>query len=310
MEQSAKHYFRKRNSPTENLTFIAFMAGLDAIVALIAGLLPLSALFVMLLVPLTSACATVFCKNRYIPVYLFSAMGICLALSAWNITNTVFYVFPALLTGTCYGLLYKAKAPEAINIFLSSLLSLGLFYLSLLFLRAVTGVDMIVFLLTAIGKKDDPLAPNIFPAFAASYSLAQIAFSHLFLQSQLRHIEQEEHNGQFVELVAHIASFLFCAIASILAFFVANLAYLFLVLGIYWVLFSLYFFIKRSRKIGYVILGIFFFGGWLGFAATYGLAPKGSGLALIAIPLGLIGPVAFLNYLLLRKKQKEPRIEI
>ena len=310
MENPSPRYFRKRITPTENLTFIAFMAGFDAIVALVAGLLPLSAIIVMLIVPLTSAAVCLFCKNRFVLVYLFAAMGITLAVSAWNITNTVFYLYPALLTGTCYGLLWKAKFPHSLNIFISSLLSLGLFYLSLLFLRGVTGVDMVTFLLTAIHKQDDPLAQEIFPSFAYAYSLAQVAFSHLFMESQLSRIEPTEHHEEKMEPFAAPASFLGCGLAVTLAFFHAKTAYLFLSFGIYWFLFAFYFALIKKNKPTYVFMALTFFGGWLGFAALYGVVPKGNGLALIGLPIGCLVIVCFLNYLLLRKKVNDPTIEI
>ena len=310
MESARRHYFRKRNSPTENLTFIALMASFDAIVSLIAALLPLSAVFVMIFVPLTSAAVAIFCKNRFLPVYLFSALGICLALSAWNITNTVFYVFPALLTGSLYGLLWKAKVPYSLNLFATSLLSLGLFYVSLLFLRAVTGVDMVAFLLQVIQKQNDPLAPEIFPTFAFAYSLAQMALTHLFMETQLSRLDSPSFREDFMAPVATLSCTVFCGISAILAFFHTKTAYLFLAFGIYWTLFSFYSILIGRRKIAYVVLGLLFFASWLGFAAAYPIVPKGNGLALLSLPLLPVGIVGFLNYVLLRKSGNAPKMDI
>ena len=310
MESASKHYFRKRLSPTENLTFIAMMAGFDAIIALIAGLLPLSAIFVMILVPLTSAAVAIFCKGRYVPIFLISALGICLGLSAWNITNTVFYIVPALLTGTCYGLLWKFGVPYPINIFVSTLLSLGLFYLSLLFLKGVTGVDMVEFLLTIIRKQEDPLAKEIFPTFAFGYSLAQMAFTHLFLESQLSRLDSKVIEKDYMALVAGLSALIFNGISAILAFFDTKSAYLLLAMGIYWALYSGYYIFKARKKWAFIGLGISFFLLWLVFAATYRSVPRGNGLALIAFPLLSSGFICFLNYVLLRKSQKKPTIEI
>lgn len=303
-----KRYFRLRESPVENLTFIAMMVAFDAIVSLIAGLLPLSAVFVMLIVPFTSASVALFCKGKYLPVYLFAGFGICLAVSAWNFTNTIFYVLPAMITGVVYGALWKAKVPVSLNLFASTLVSLGLFYASLYFLRAVTQVDMVEFLLTAIGKKEDPLAPNVFPLFGFAYSLAQMVLSHVFLQTQLERISILSNEEERLISFHPIIAFGFALISAILAFFNAKIAYLCFGASLYWALFCVYGILAYHRAWTYVLLGIFFFSGWLVFASVYQQAPHGSGLALISIPVGFFSISCFLNYVLLRNRQKQPKI--
>ena len=303
-----KRYFRLRESPVENLTFIAMMVAFDAIVSLIAGLLPLSAIFVMLLVPLTSAAVALFCKAKFVPVYLFAGFGICLAVSAWNIANTVFYVLPAMVTGLVYGLLWKAKVPASANLFISTLVSLALFYASLYFLRAVTGVDMVTFLLNAIRKGDDPLAPNIFPLFGFAYSLAQMVITHAFIQPQFDRlsypIPSEDKMLPFHPLIAAV----FSIISAIFAFFNAKIGYLALGFSVYWLLFSIYGILRFHRSWTFVLMGVFFFGGWLLFAAIYQNAPAGNGLTLVSVPVGFLAISIFLNYVLLRNGAKQPKI--
>lgn len=304
-----KNYFRQRNTPVENLTFIAMMVAFDAILSLFSALVPFAAIFVMLLVPLTSAFVASYCRFKFIPVYIISALGICLAVSAWNITNTVFYIFPSVLTGVLYGEAEKRQVPYSINIFISSLLSLGLFYLSLLFLKAVTGVDMVVFLLTLIRKQDSATAPEIFPLFAFAYSLAQMAIVHIFLQSEFAHLGNVEINEKNISKWYWLPSFAFLGGAIGCAFISAKAAYLLLGLGIYWALYCLYDIALKKKPLPWIILGILVVVGWLGFAALYSRLPAGNGLSLLALPLLSIPITHFLNQVLLRKKENTPKIK-
>ena len=301
-------YFRKRQTPTENLTFIAMMVGFDAIFSLVSALLPFGAVFIMFLVPLTSALVASYCQKRFLIIYIFSALGIALAVSAWNIANTIFYLFPALLTGSLYGVLKRKRAPYSLNIFATAALSLGLFYFSLWFLKVVTGADMVDFLLGVVGKKDDPLAPNIFPLFGFAYSLSQMAVVHIFLQFEFTHLEDTSipENGLFIWYPLPATVFLGSAIGC--AFISAKAAYLLFGMGIYWSLYCLYSMMKVHRFWSWIILGVVIFLGYLGFAATYQLVPAGNGLSLLSLPFLGIPITSFLNYVLLRKNENQPKM--
>ena len=58
--------FRERVTPVENIAFMAIMAAFVAIISLVSALLPLSSVFVMVLVPLAAASVSLFCKARFL----------------------------------------------------------------------------------------------------------------------------------------------------------------------------------------------------------------------------------------------------
>ena len=298
LQEPKMKLFRSRVTPLENLTFLAMLVAFDAILSLVGALLPLASIFIMLLAPLTSASVSLFCKKRYIPLYLFAALGISVAVTAWDFMNTLFYLFPSLLTGSLYGLLWKAKAPSSINIFLTALLSFGLFYLSMYIIKLLlSGVDMADVLLSFIGKKDDPYARTVFPLFIFGYSLTQTALSHVFLLYQLRRLGKEEsQEGAFIYWHPVIAV-TFSAVAIIIGLFHAKIGYFMLGVAIYWAVFALINALLKPKPFVIAGLVISLFIGALVFAGAYRHMPDQSGLLLLGIPVALLSLTQFLSYI-------------
>jgi len=302
-------FFRARISPVENLTFIAMMVGFDAILSLISALLPLSSIFIMLIAPLLSAAVSLFCKKRYLAIYVIAGIGICIAITAWNFLNTLFYMIPALITGLVYGLLWKAKLPASANVFLSSLLSLAFFYLSILLIRGLLSADMVQVLLTFVGRGDDPGAKTIFPLFALGYSYAQTGIMHAFVSYQIARLGHEENEQPKMRLWYPIFSIVFLIPALILAFLQPSIAYLFLGLGIYWFICScfLLFDLKKPLPAIGVVLSLvstLFF-----FAGLHQSMPPYSSLLLLSAPLLLASIILLITAFVYRNKGQENAAE-
>lgn len=307
----AMHLFRKRISPVENLTFIAMMVAFDAILSLVSALVPFSAIFLMLLAPLTSAAVALFCRKRYIPLFLLAALGIGIAVTAWDFLNTIFYLFPALLTGTLYGLLWQWRVPSSLNIFVTSLLSLALFYASISLIKAMLGgVDMIEVLLTLIRRQGDPVARTIVPLFLYGYSLTQTALSHAFLVTELRHLDQEEPEEATWPKWYPLFATLLLVSSLVTAFFHAKTAYFLFGLGAYWAVASAFALAPKIHPVAIALLVFTVFGSVFLFAGVYRYMPSESGLLLLNAPLLLLTLASFLNPILIaHQKPKAPRYE-
>lgn len=298
-------FFRPRETPVENLTFLAMMVAFDAIISIIAALLPLSALFVMLLAPFTSAVVSLFCKKRYIPLYLFAAIGICIGVTAWDFLNTLFYMIPSLVAGMVYGLLWRAKVPATLNIFGVALVSLIFFYLSLILIKALLDRDMVQVLLTFIGRGGDEVAAIVFPMFVFGYSVAQTALMHAFMVFELRRLGFEENDESIMKRWYPWLAFAFLVASFILAFFFAKTAYFLFGLGIYWAVCSFVSLFPKVHPILIVTMVLIAFGAVLLFAGLHSRMPPNTSLLLFALPLALLSLVAFFNPLLLRLSQKD-----
>ena len=295
--------FRLRTSPLENLTFVAMMVAFDAILSLVSALVPFSSLFLMLLAPLTSAAVSLFCKKRYIPLYLISALGIGIAITAWDFMNTLFYLFPSLLAGSLYGFLWRLKAPSSINIFTTSLLSFCLFYVSMTLIRLfLDGVNMIDVLLALINRKGDPYAPTVFPLFIYGYALTQTALSHAFLFSQLKRLGQVEALEGRLPYTYPALALLFAVSSLLTAFLNPKVAYFLLGITIYWSTCSIKLFLPRPKPLAIAAAVLSIFIGILLFAGIYKSMPEQSGLILVNAPMTLVALSGYLNLVQLPKR--------
>ena len=307
-------FFSVRETPAQNITFIALMAGFDAILCLVGAFVPLSSIFLMLLVPLVSSAVALFCQGRYVPIYVLGAIGVSLAFSAWNIMNTVFYLIPGLLVGVTYGLLWKLKLPTSINVFAVSLLSFVLFYASISLMYVLfDGVDMINVLLTLIGRGNEPFSRQIFPLFAFTYSLAQIIITHIFVVYELQRMGIEEVEGGRLVPYYPLVAIAFLGLGLGLGFVYLPVAYFLLGLGIYWACVCILDFHPRIHPASIVMLVLTLGASFLAFAALYAKMPGGTGILLMSIPFMGAALSSACNRLLLRMRDKKgpkpPRYE-
>ena len=293
--------FRERETPVENIAFIAMMAAIVALISLISALLPLSSVFVMVLVPLVSASCALFCKARYIPIFLLGAFGLAMALSAWNFINTIFYVLPSLITGVVYGVLWKLKVPGSISIFATGVVGFGLFLFSLQLVEWMTGVNMVRFLLTFLAKQDSPAAYEIFPLFALAYSLAQIALAHIFLTYELKRLGKSENSEEKMKRFYPLISLVFGILSGICALFSLKTGYFFFGCTIYFACFSALLFFPKTHWIAWVVLGVGVFASLLLFAGMFKQMGAQKGFLLLLVPLGVVDLSGFLNFVIVEK---------
>ena len=286
------------DQPTKNLAFIAMIVAFDAILSLLSALLPLGAIFVMLIAPLGAAAVSLFCKKRYIGIYLVAAIGICIAVTAWDIMTVLFYMIPALITGSCYGLLWKLKAPVTVNIFALTILASVFFYLSILLIRGLLGVDMVEFLLALIKRSNDGLSQAIFPLFVLGYSFAQVGLMHAFASYQLQRLSIEIVVSPRFDSWAPAITVALAIASFVCGFFYAKAAYFLFGCALYWMLCSLVLFAPKIKPITIAALVFGLFGSVIIFAAAYKLMPGNSGLLLLLVPCVWVAGSASLNHVL------------
>lgn len=302
--QRGMRFFRQRITPAENIAFIAMIVAFDAILSLVSVLLPFAAIFIMLVAPLGGAAVSLFCKKRYIAVYLIAAIGICLAVTAWELMTVLFYMIPTLICGAAYGLLWKLNAPISVNVFAITLLSVLFFYLSILLIRGLLGVDMIEFLLSLIKRNNDDYSRDIFPLFILGYSFAQAGIMHGFLSYELSRIGWEPKAEDNLQKWVYLAAGLFIISSFICGFFLAKTAYFLLGLALYWTLCSIRSFMPRVYPLVIALLVFGAFGSILLFAAVYSSMPANSGLLLVNVPLLWAVGCAALNFFCTRAENR------
>ncbi len=295
-------FFRKRITPSENLSFIAIAVAMDAVLSLIATFLPLSDIFIILVLPLISALTMVLIDKKYILVYLFSSL-ICVSLvTCYDLRETLFYVYPSILTGILYGILVKFKTPVSLLIFFSSLLSLGFNYLSIPLIKAIYSVDMISFIKGVFGLTDYLYVDDIIPTFLFGISLAGISITHFFISMVFSEFKVSYGNEGIFSVVSPIASIFFSFLAILLGFYYVPVAYLFYAFALYFSVFASLNLLSFHRWYLMVLLVVLLIGSIYSFAIFNSSFPKDSPLLLSSLFFVSVSIPSLLSVFLLKKE--------
>ena len=132
--------FQKRESPIQNIAYMGIMAAINVIaIVMMNYVLPLLFLPFALFMPLTSTVVTLLCKKRYFPIYAIATIGLCFLVSINNISDTLFYVIPSIISGFAFGMLIEYRMSSPISIFVTGLIYTGLSYASIPLIEAIYG---------------------------------------------------------------------------------------------------------------------------------------------------------------------------
>ncbi len=295
--------FRKRVAPGENLAFIGIMAGLSAVLSLVSALLPVSAVFAMLVLPLLSTMVAISCKKRYYPVYLLGAGAVCFIVTSFAPMHTVFYVFPALIIGIVFGAMIEAGLDSSYGIFAASLVQFILFEISLRIIEFAYEIGMNAVLLGLIGRELSHATSPICLLFGYAYSLAQVSLTYGVIETQFDRlaIAVKPMTHAYIKPIIATALGIVCLI---LAKPLPSASYLTLGLFAYWSFQSLIL-LKIDHYYEWMILGALTMTGVVLFPLFYGLIGGFGGLNALSIPVLILDIYALIWLFLFKKRQKD-----
>ncbi len=262
-------FFKKKETPAQNLAFCALMAAFDALLSLLGALLPLSSLFLMILAPLISAFVGYFCKKRYHALYIFAAFGVSIAVSAWDFQNTIFYLLPSLFSGVLYGFFLQKRRPSSLSLFLVSLVQFFFFFLSYYLVRWIYQIDMVEKILSIFNKPLSELSFAAFLLLGLGYSFAGAAISHLVFSLIAPKIGIENAFDEKWPYLSSVLGLSFASASLGCLFLLPSLAYFFFGLSLYWGLCSLIAFFPDLKWHHLAILGGLLFASLMLFAFLY-----------------------------------------
>ena len=295
--------FTKKETPAQNLAFCAIVAGFDGILSCISALLPISSFFLMMVVPLLSSVVAYFCKKRYYVIYFFGALGVSIALSAWDFSNTIFYLLPSLCAGLAYGFLLRRKTSVVLTNFVVSMVQYCFFVLSLWLVKAIYEIDMRETLGNLFGISNKDLLNNAFPLLSLFYSFAVTGFSHLFFSLQSSHLNLEYNDPSSFRWLAPGIAFLCSGLGLGLSFVYPKLAYFFLGCSFYWGFASLLSCFPKIHLATIICLGITIFASLLGFSMAYSAFAMEQALAFFSLFPASMAISSFLDVLLGKKNK-------
>jgi hypothetical protein len=298
------NFLQKRTTPSENVSFMGVMCAVNAVFALLGSFIPFSDLILVLFLPLVSALVGFLCQPKYLLAYLPSAVGVVLAVTCFSMGTTLFYVIPAILSGTLYGFLIQKQIPVSITVFLTAVLELALNYLMLPCIDALYEIDMIESIKIMLQINSYQYVDDIIPMFVFGYSLAQVGISHFIIQGVYSSFNFQYAPESWLSFWCPIVAGFFGVLALSLALVAVSVAYVFLAFGVYFTAFSSLNLLRKNPWYVYLTLGVMFALAVYSFAIWNGYFPKDSGMLLSAIFLLSVDTPSLLSSLLLSLRRK------
>ena len=98
--------FQKKTTLVHHITYMGIMTAINLIFIVLATYIPFLMFLLILLLPFVSAIVSYYCQKRYYLIYAVASVGLCLI---FNISDTIFYVVPSIVTGFLIGVLLEKK---------------------------------------------------------------------------------------------------------------------------------------------------------------------------------------------------------
>lgn len=286
------------------MALMGIMSAINIIIAVVCSLVPWIAIFLILILPLTSVLVEIFCKDKYYPIYALATFGLALVATLWNMETTIFYVLPSLLTGYVFGLLAKKKIPSIYSILGSSLIQMGLTLAFIPLINFIFGVDVVLTFKTFFNLADSKNIDVIVPAFIFVISLIQMALSYIIISEEIKKIGvypiAQERFQWIYQLVLGIISLSIIGVA----FLSLEVAYVLLMISIYLSVFIIIDYISSKYWHILIIFGAGIILNVIIFALYFTKIKEPAGMLLIGVfPLW----IAFISTLVsfLKRKPKE-----
>ncbi len=291
----------KRETPLQNIAFIAMMAAINGVFSIILSFILGSAIAAALILPCVNALAIYVLKPKWIAVYCVSALAIPLIVTCYDLTTTLFYIIPSISAGLIYGALNKFKCPVALTILACSLWTLGTTYLSFYLIGIIYEVDMINSLMLALGKGGSSFAASLFPSLMFAVSWGSISINHLVMYFIHEKLGFETKTYSFEKFLYPILVIVFSDLSLVLAFHSTTLTYLFFSLSLFFTLFTVPTLLKKVKFYYYIILAVLLVAAFFAFAIFAKQFGTETVIALGTLFLDAIALTSFIS--LISKKQ-------
>ena len=178
--------FKKRETPIQNIAYMAIMAAINIVFVLLCNILPVLLFLLVFILPLTSVIVTIYCKKKYFPIYFIVTLLLCFAVtSGFSVFDTFIYVLPSLVTGFIFGICFEKNVPAIITLTVATIAEYLLTILTFFVLgRIVSNLNMTETIVQVFGLANWEFKAVFIEVFLYTISLIQILISFAFVKYQ------------------------------------------------------------------------------------------------------------------------------
>ncbi|MCD8195185.1 MAG: DUF2232 domain-containing protein [Coprobacillus sp.] len=301
--------FKKRETLVQNMTYMAIMAAINVVFVLLTTFVPVLMFLMVFILPLTSTMVALYCKKKYFIIYALVTVGLCMLVTMYNISDTLFYVIPSVITGFIFGFMVEKKIHAVWIIFTTSVIQLVLSYLMLPVIYFWLGIDMVNVFASVFGLADYEYLAYLVPSFIYFLALGQEAISYIVIKGQLPKFNYNVTTENKFIYTPYIGALLSFTFSIVFAFIYGPVAYLFMMFAAYFTIFIVASSAYRDGMKAWISLPIAFIVSIFIFAWLYSYIPDPLGLLAVEVMFGLVSITALVNDLLTTKAKIAPRVK-
>lgn len=281
------------------------MAAINIIIAVIVAFVPVLSVFLMLVLPLTSAIVTIFCKEKYYIIYALATIGLSLIATIFNIQTTIFYIVPSILTGFCFGIMIKYRVNTIWVLITTAIIQTICTLATIPLINLIFDTDIIQFFKVVFRIDAYTYIDIIIPSMVFFLSLAQMLFSYIMIASEIRKFDYSFSHKEISSFWTSIYIMSSIVLCLIFAFFFVQYAYVFVAISYYFLAFVIASFIQRKYKIALILTGVTLLGSMILFSLFYNMLENPYGLLLFGLFPATTSIIAICNSLLKKELIKD-----
>ena len=291
--------FQKKTTLVHHITYMGIMTAINLIFIVLATYIPLMMLLLILLLPFASTIVSYFCLKRYYLIYAVASIGLCMI---FNISDTLFYVVPAIISGFFIGVLLERGIHPFWMVLSSTIINATLTYAFIPLINFISNADIVMAFLTLFKLTEFPYRTELVYLFVLFISLVQCALTHFVLLTDAKKLGIEI-NTRVDSFAPFLIGLEFCVLMTICCgFFYLPLALVFLSLALYFSAFLMIDFMMMKKLWVYIVFGISLFVGLIVFALFYQQLSKPYGVILFVIFPLFVGVISFVKNCLLKQE--------
>ena len=290
--------FSKKTTLVHHITYMGIMTAINLIFIALATYVPFLMFLLILLLPFVSAVVSYYCQKRYYIIYAVASIGLCLI---FNISDTIFYVVPAIVTGFMIGLLLEKKINPFWLILSSTIIESALTFALIPLINLIGNVDIVKTFLTIFKLQDFVYQTEVTYLFIYFISLVQCTLTHFVLLGDAKKIgidvnTEVDSYGPYI-----IGVELIMVLSLAFSFFYVPLSLIFLAISLYFAVFLLIDLLISKNAVIYVLLGTLLLVCFFAFAILYATIKQPLGLLIAIIFPFVISLVSFVNNYLIKR---------
>ena len=292
--------FKKRETVLQNMTFIGIMAAINCILLYLTSLLPYLLILLTLILPFVNLMVCILCKKRFYPLYSIVTIGLCFIVSFNAISNIIFYIVPALLSGFIFGVCIEKEISPAYSILYSGFTYVICSYANMLICEFIINQPIQDLYFSIFNLNDFPFKNYLISLFMFIIGIIQSTLSYAFIKNGIKRMGIEEkdlEDGNFV-----LFTIIFILLTVITMILKPDMYLMFIAFTVYCFIYTDFDIFKTNKKVFIVTQLLAIFAGIFSFAILYDLLPRELTMSILLIPMFIVVIIALVNNCFVKKR--------